>query len=217
MSSRASRRSKQILAGLGVGCLFFGGHQWWLRAGASDTPTDISIEKLIADGAPGNRHVRIGPHHALTRNAAHTLDERGLGRVLRDRSDPPWSIAYYPIYSLSADVTSPTPLDGRSAPGEIAHVVIARIDVESQDSLPADGPQPGLTGLISNGRIYVCDEIKAELMRRFRITDFDSVWLVLAPKKPVPKILLVGSLAAGLALISISAIWHRHDVRSAVP
>ena len=217
MPSRATRRYKQILVGLGIGFLLYGGHQWWLRAGASDTPTDITIEELIANGPPDNRYVRIGPHCALTRHAAHTLDKRRSRRVLEGRTNPPWSIAYYPIYSLSADVESPTSLDGRGAPGEVAHVVIARIDVESQDSLPADGPQAPLAGLISNGRIHVNDEIKAELMRRFRITDFDRVWLVLAPKEPVSRLLLVGSLAAGLALISMSALWHRHDARSTVP
>lgn len=145
----------------------------------SDTPEEISLERMQARGLTGNPHVVV----------THFTFDRDFLTIEKTRSVRKWEEVWIPIRP-----------DGEQ-PGSRFQAIVRAADVHDEADLAALTARQKLQGLIINTFTSLSSREKDLLHERYPETDFDRVQILQPDRRPPRTSSPAGFYLGGIAMI----------------
>jgi hypothetical protein len=165
--------------------------------GASSTPVPFTLEELESGRKPPNIHLSLGTHVALY-DSAITAFLVKKGETTSQRGAK-MNFAIYPIVSVDHPLANETTDDSGS---DVFNVLVLSDRFYSAGEMPrAPRTEYSVNGLVLNGIRSVNLDEQHLIQSRYPNIDFSSVILLKQGQKPVPVVLRVGLIAAGIVFV----------------
>ena len=165
--------------------------------GASSTPVAFTLEELEAGIEPPNIHLALGTHVALYDSAITAFMVKKGETAPRRGAKMNYTI--YPIVSVDHPLAKETAVDFGST---VFKVLILSNRFYSAGEMPRlPRTEHSVNGLVLNGIRSVSLDEQHLIHSQYPNIDFSNVILLNQGLRPVPVVLRVGLIAAGIAFV----------------